>query len=340
MEKIKKILRPYYIKPVGFYRKKTRWYYLFINYFKDYLLFKKYSLAFNKKDIANKEADIILQYHGLEKGMLYTEMKKGFAKGRINNLHKLLNDKDVIKSITSRSQIKVGYQVMCKYYELHEEAGYNIESIFSKAQYENYKSILNSNYNDGFHGIIEWTKEDFFSSNNDNFEMFAHSRKSTRNFTGEKIPYDIINKAISLANTAPSVCNRQASHVYLIEDKKTIDNVLSVQGGFTGYTENVNQLLILTNDRKYYYSIGERNQAYIDGGLYLMNLLYSLHYYKIGNCPTHWGKTHSDEKKLSKYIIIPDSEVIICMIPIGILKSHFRTTLSERRKSTENLHRL
>lgn len=339
MEKIKKIFRPYYIKLFDYKRTMNNQVELIKNFIKDYNLYKKYSIVFKKSDIKNKEADIILQYHSIEKGMLFSSMKEGFAKYRIKNLHKLLTDEEVLNH-NNRSQIQVAYKVMCQYYDLHKTKGFDIEDIYSQEQYNFYKSQIISTDVESFSGFVVWTLDDFYNTNDKDFLHFAHSRKSTREFTGEVFSIELIEKVVHLANTAPSVCNRQASNVYLLEDKTKIDEVLEIQGGFAGYTENVNQLLILTNDRKYYYTVGERNQLYIDGGAYLLNLLYALHYYKIGNCPANWGKIFKDEERLSKIITIPKSEKIICMIPIGKLSNKFRTTLSQRRIATENFIRL
>jgi nitroreductase len=340
METVKKVLRPFYVwifdfEGTLFYKKL----YLILNYIEDWRLFKKYSIVFHKNDFKNKEADLILNYHSLEKGMLFSEMKKSFAPHRVTKLHQILKDKEIVAN-SNLSQVKVGYQVMCKYYELHKNKGYNISEIFNEEQYQFYKNILSENYSAEFSGILNWSKSKFFENSSKDFKDFANSRKSTREFTGEKIPDDILYNVIKLANTAPSVCNRQASNVYIVEDKRKIDEILKIQSGFAGYTKNVNQLLIVTNDRKYYYTIGERNQFYIDGGIYVMNLLYALHYYKIGNCPANWGKTSKDEKQLAKVITIPESEKIMCLIPIGELNNDFSTTLSKRRDVVENFIKL
>lgn len=338
MERIKKRLRPFYLWYFNFDSTKLgKRINLISNFYHDYILYKKYATAFSKKDLKNKEADLILNYHSLEKGMLFKKMKSGFAKNRILNLHKILNDKDIIKN-AHRSQIKVGYQVICKYYELHQAKNLDISEFYTEAQYDFYKSVLQNGYDDCFSGIYSWSKNDFYHDvQSKSFADFAKSRQSIRDFTGEKINQERIKKAIEIANTAPSVCNRQASNVYLIENKTKIDEILKVQGGFTGYTDNVNQLLIVTNDRKFYYTVGERNQFYIDGGLYLMNLLYALHYLQIANCPANWGKTKKDEDKLKPWIDIPESEKIICLIPIGEATESFNTTLSKRRPIEETL---
>ncbi|ACT91332.1 nitroreductase family protein [Dyadobacter fermentans] len=313
---------------------------LALNFYADYVLFKKHSTVFKVDNIKKIEAKIILDYHGLEKGMLFEQMKPAFAKERILRLHKYLNLEEVIRHAAQNSQLRVAYQVICKYYELHQQLQVDITSFYTEEQYKKYQKILGEASSPNFNGVIEYNREKFYGSNKSEFEVFAHSRKSIRDFTGEKIPKDVIDRAIELALTAPSVCNRQASNVYLIEDKEKIDRVLEVQGGFKGYGKNVSQLLILTNDRNFYYTIGERNQLYVDGGIFLMNLLYSLHYYEIANCPANWGKEVTAERKLSQFVTIPESQKIICIIPIGVSREKFRVTLSERRPLNEVLKTL
>ncbi|MEA9414114.1 nitroreductase family protein [Flavobacterium sp. PL02] len=307
---------------------------LLLNYIIDLQLYYKYSNVFKVDNFNKKEAKIILYYHSVEKGLLYQKIRPRFAQERIKNLHIFLNDATVIKK-SNLSQIRVAYQVMCEYYEFHLKIDVKIDDYFSQEQYSSYKKILSDAYDKSFSGAIEYKKDDFYMHNQSNFYDFSSSRKSIRDFTGELIDTELIEKAISLALNAPSVCNRQSSKVYLLQDKVKIDKVLSIQNGFTGHTENVNQLLIVSSDRNYFFSVGERNQLYIDGGIFLMNLLYCLHFYQIANCPANWGKTSKDEAKLSSVINIPASEKIICMIPIGIAKEDFKITLSQRRDLDE-----
>ena len=307
---------------------------LYLNYFKDFKLFYIHSNAFKIDSLEKIEATIILDYHSIEKGLLFKNMKPGFAEYRIKNLHQNLS-KDVVNSNINLSQINVAFQIMCEYYELHQKINFDISDYFTLEQYEFYKDSLKQSYSNIFKGAIEYQKEDFYQYNLQNFEIFSPSRKSIRNFTGEIIDISIIKKAVKLSLNAPSVCIRQSSKVYLLDKKQLIDEVLAIQGGMSGFTKNIHQLLILTTNRNYFYSIGERNQMFIDGGLFLMNLLYSLHYYKIANCPANWGKTIKEEKMLQQYIKIPESEKIICMIPIGVAEDSFRVPLSRRREVNE-----
>lgn len=307
---------------------------LFSNFLNDFNLYYKYSHIFKINNLNKIEAKIILNYHSVEKGFLFKNIKSRFAKQRIINLHELLMDQSVIDNC-NLSQIKVAYQVMCEYYELHLKLDENINDYFTVEQYAFYKNILSQTNDLHFSSAIGYQYDEFYKFNQCSFEDFSNSRRSIRNFTGEIVDIELVEQAIKLASNAPSVCNRQSSKVYLVDDKHKIDKVLEIQGGFDGYIKNVNQLLILTVDRNYFYNVGERNQFYIDGGVFLMNLLYSLHYYKIANCPANWGKLVKEEKLLENYIKIPESEKIICMIPIGIADNNFKVTLSKRRDVKE-----
>ncbi|WP_156305376.1 nitroreductase family protein [Sphingobacterium endophyticum] len=304
------------------------------NFLIDFIFYFKYSTVFSRRNFNKIESQIILDYHSVEKGLLFYRKKVRFAKNRIISLNRNLN-KDIVKNNSFKSQIQVAYKIMCEYYEFHLSEGVDIQNYFNERQYSYYKSVLGERYDSKFSGAIEYSKDDFYLKNSSDFYDFSFSRRSVRSFTGKLIPVSKISEAIKLAGNSPSVCNRQASKVYLVQDKDKIEKMLKIQGGFTGYSDNVGQLLILTTDRNYFYTVGERNQFYIDGGIFLMNLLYSLHFYKIGNCPANWGKTIVDEKKFNELIKISPSEKIICLIPIGEITDEFKICLSERREIEE-----
>ena len=312
---------------------------LILNYINDFKLYLKHSSVFEKDGLHKKECQLILDYHSVEKGLLFRNTKPRFAQQRIQNLHPNL-ELNIIKSNVCRSQIRVAYQVMCEYYELHQRMNVDISDYFTSIQYQEYKNILGDAYIAEFSGAIEYQRDNFYAPLSADFATFSNSRKSVREYTGTLVPHDRIEQAITLALNTPSVCNRQACKVYLLEDKTRIDKLLTIQGGLTGYTKNISQVLLLTVDRNYFYTVGERNQFYIDGGMFLMNMLYALHFYKIANCPANWGKLIQEEKKLAGIIDFPESEKIICVVPIGVAKDEFRVTLSQRRELNEVLIKL
>src|SRR5690554_1672113 len=87
-------------------------YYLFSNTFVDFKLYYKYSTIFKVDDLKKEEALLILDYHSIEKGMLFIDMKSRFAKNRVERIHKQLKSVNLLNHL-DRSQIKVTIQIMC-----------------------------------------------------------------------------------------------------------------------------------------------------------------------------------------------------------------------------------
>lgn len=305
---------------------------LIVNAYIDGKLFYRHSMVFKQNTFNKIESRIVLHYHGIEKGFLHSNFRFRFAEARIKELIKLLTLDEVVKS-KDKTQIAAAYLAMCKYYERHESNNIDISDYFTKEDYEFFKKLTTLD----LCIIKDYDKNSYFEHVNDNFLDFSKSRSSVRSFTGEKIPFQTIEKVIEIAKNAPSVCNRQPTKVYYVENKEKIDKVLQIQGGLTGYTNGISQLMVVVSDRNYFYSVGERNQLYVDGGIFLMNLLYALHFYKIAACPAHWGHNNDKDKQIMRELSLSESEKVICVIPIGIPKDKFKTTLSLRRDNNEIL---
>ena len=67
---------------------------------------------------------------------------------------------------------------------------------------------------------LQSTKDDFEA-----FSLIAHSRHSVRNYSSRTISEEIIAKAVELAQTAPSACNRQATKIYAITSTSKINAI-------------------------------------------------------------------------------------------------------------------
>lgn len=302
------------------------------SYLNDYKLFKRDATMVKKDNFRKIETHIILNYHSLEKGLLHDNLRLGFGRLKVIELIEYLQSYEV-KAHLNESQITAACLVLKKYFEIHQENNFNISDYYTKENYEFFKihSIKKMN------PVIEKTKNIFFNKKNENFYDFSFSRNSVRHYSGELISKDKIKDVISLARNAPSVCNRQGSRVYLVEDSKKVDKLLQIQGGLQGFMKNINQVLVITGDRNGYYAIGERNQLFVDGGLFIMNLLYALHHYEVAACPAHWCYEDSVDDKVRELLGMKDSEKIISLITIGKPTDKFKVTLSLRRDTSEIL---
>lgn len=306
---------------------------LSLRFYHDFRLFYIYSSVIKKETFGKIESEITLRYHSIEKGFLYNPTRPRFAKKRIEELIILMKNIEFEK-YGQRVQIQSALLNLCKYYEFHLDEGTDISDYYKREEYDIFKQQLKLS-----HEPIKYhTKKSFFKYKNSDFINFSISRASVRNFTGEKIANEVLQKAVDLANYSPSVCNRQPVNVHIVDNKNKIDRILEIQGGLKGYSNSLYQLIVITSDRNYFYTTGERNQLYIDGGIYLMNLLYALHFYGIGACPAHWGLPYHADKRVKEILKLKPSEQVISLVAIGVPTDEFPTTLSLRKSSNENLY--
>ena len=118
-------------------------------------------------------------------------------------------------------------------------------------------------------------------------------------------------------------------YVYLAEEDKK--QVLSCQGGNAGFGETVKGVLVVTTDTSRFFSVGERNQCWIDGGLFSMSLVYALHSLGLGSCCLNWSVEKDTDQKLRRITGIPQSEVVIMMIGVGHLPEKLVVARSMRK---------
>lgn len=317
-EKIKKVAAPF----------RLLWGYYF-----DSKKFKKGSFEFNRNrlSIDNLRGKITFEYHAIEKGLIHDDLRLGFGVKRISELLRLLNIWKDRNIDTSDKRYQAGISVLERYIEVHEMNNFNVDNL--KKQVISLKGETNIKVTAG---EITLKKEDILSNAKGDFYKFSYSRHSIRDFSNEKISLKKLEEAVTLAGNAPSACNRQSSKVYLIQDEDTIGETLKIQNGIQGMAKNISALLLVTADNQYFGSLNERNQSFIDGGIFTMNLLYSLTYYDIANCVLNADLNTKSETKIKKLFNVSNREDLIAFIAIGSYPDEFKVPVSTR-DTTEDI---
>lgn len=163
------------------------------------------------------------------------------------------------------------------------------------------------------------------------FDHIAHSRHSIRNFSHENVLEKDIVKAVKMAQTAPSACNRQATRIYAITDKAKIDQLKQRHGGIRTFGQP-GVIFAITQNLNLYTSEYERNTWLVDGGIFCMNLLYALNSVGIVNCPVIWGGMDDEDKFLSELTGIPDNERTVILVVGGYApEEEVKTPCSPKR---------
>lgn len=286
-------------------------------------------------------ARIIHRYHPVEKGLTMPEMRLGFGKENILELIndcgeyslKYLDEQRLLNS-ESYAQYLHALSVLNEYLKVHKEHQYKIEDTI----FHGIELLTQSEPGADGTGQVDMTRDEFFRDVEFSFKNFALSRHSLRNFKGAVSIDDIIS-AIDIAQGSPSACNRQPTRVHIVEKNSLIKNVLDLQGGNRGFGHLVDKLLVVSAELSGYRSIGERNNLYVDGGLYAMSLLYALHCYKIGACSLNWCATPDQDNKLREILPIPESQTVVMMIACGGVPENFKLAASKRYASSHVIHR-
>jgi hypothetical protein len=271
---------------------------------------------------------IIREYHVVEKGLTMPDTRLGFGKLVLISLcnNCMLFIKQYGKD---DEQLRHAVGVIYEYIEFHESHKFALDKTVIDAV-EKLKNRFESKID-----ILPQrnvTDDEYWQNSNTNFEAFSNSRSSVRNFSQQEVPIESIIKSIELARNTPSACNRQSWRTYVFTNKEKFSKILEVQGGNRGFGNLANKVIVITGEIGVFLGNNERNQVYVDGGLYAMNLLYTLHYHKIATCILNCSVTVDQDKKLRAICNIKPSEVFIAMIICGNLPELFKIAVSKRYK--------
>lgn len=257
-------------------------------------------------------SNIIRNYHVLEKGLTMPERRLGFGQDRV----KLLIE-DCLLYINlygnDNNQLQHGINVVDEYYSVHLESNLKLSNDLVNLT----KRLLESRVLAEKTHQIEISSEAFFINGGSSFDYFSNSRSSIRNYSTVPLPIERILNSLELVRNTPSACNRQTVRTYVFTNREQIKEILKTQGGNRGFGHLADKLVIVTSDVSVFISTAERNQSFIDGGIYAMNLLYALHFNKVAACILNCSHTPQKDRILRDLCGIKESQVFIAMISCG-----------------------
>lgn len=293
----------------------------------------QYAGVFNPQTKENLIARIIHTYHGLEKGLTMPNRRMNFGHEAVLSLISLIEEYVEVYGAPT-GQVKHGIGVLKAYIIMHQNFDCGEDTVYWTRIHS-----LTDKYPEISPAIQKHTTEEkFYSHVNSDFEHFAKARHTLRHYCGT-ISEDDIHKAVELAMTAPSACNRQPVRVHCISDKVLKDKVLELQSGNRGFGTDADKILIVTGDLSDICWVDERYDLYTNCGIFIMNLCYSLFFYKIAHCVLNWSILVNPEKDkiLHKIAGIPENEIVAAIFTCGKAPKEFDVADSPRRDVTEIL---
>ncbi len=276
-------------------------------------------------------SQMVIFSHSIEKGLAMSQKRYGFGQPKIRMLVELCNRYlDLYGDYPSR--LEDSLRVLAEYNQLHKSKGatldedvqQSLDSLFARTT-GHWASSQTKHI----------TKQDYFADTNQSFAQFSASRHSIRDFSGRIVPYDTMEQVFALAQNAPSACNRQATRVYAVYNEQLIAKLVDLQNHGRGFADNARPLLVITTELQSW-GVGEEwFGGYVDAGIYMMNLLYSLHYYKVAAVPLNWYADESSQQQIHELLNIPSSQEVVAFIACGEPTNEFNLVTSTRRDARE-----
>lgn len=275
-------------------------------------------------------ADIVMNYHVLEKGLTMPARRKNFGHAAILQLAAKAGQ--FLKTYGEAPQVLHAIGCLRAYDALHDHADHAADPTFWNAFDDALARLPQTPPATQPHT----TREAFFAASQAPFEAFARSRHTLRHYAGP-LPIERVRAAVALAvDTAPSACNRQFTRVRCVSDHAVIAKLLEIQGGSRGFGHLADKLLVITADLDDAFSGGERNEPYVEGGILLMNLAYALHCHRIAHCILNcFFDTPRDNAFRALLPGLPQTELLIAAIACGEAPAEFDVAASPRRPLSE-----
>lgn len=295
----------------------------------------KYNASIDTEEDKVKYQYVILRLnHTIEKGQSMRNPKRGYGQKKV--LHIL----DVLEDYFNRYGTDDGFLVY-PLSTIKEYIGYTLNTGVEIPYIEERFKILCDKCkihtfikNSGTYVLARQQVEEKCKGD---FSSLLYSRHSIRYFKPMTVSQDILDKALTLAQRTPSACNRQGWKTHIYFNEKSIE-LIKWQTGARGFESEIRTSIVVTANLKAFLSY-EVFQAYVDGGLYAMNLINSLHSLGIGTIPLSLGFTCQKLSTIHQFDI-PQDEVPILIIGCGYMEDTFKVAASDRKniKLTNTYH--
>jgi nitroreductase len=299
-------------------------------YYHDFSRFARFSGALeDRASITTRLARVTKAYHMIEKGLALPEPRPGFGRGYAKEpIGLLLKEVPELESDDlSGVETKGARSSLAEYVAWHDKLGHRVDPKIRDF------ASLDLPGTCGGTTLIE--RRVIHSAAMIDFETFARSRHSIRNFTGQAVEENTIRESVALALKSPRVCNRESRRVHAAFSESARAKMLAVQNGNRGFGHLAGAVLMITVDLGNFVDFGERNQGWIDGGIFAMTLAFALHAKGLGTCMLNASNKTWQDRQVRNSLDLAESEVVITFMAVGHIPDHLKVAVSPTPELTQ-----
>jgi len=164
---------------------------------------------------------------------------------------------------------------------------------------------------------------------------FLSARHSARRFTASPVPEQVVLDCVEMALTSPSACNRQLIHFFCVEEETARRRLYDTLHGTGGVDFEQAHLGVITYDVSSLGFYGERNQGYLNAGLFAMSLVLAFHWKGLGSCLLQVGNSYAQERALAEALGLPPNHRLAVAVAYGYPREEEVVPASVRKPPTE-----
>jgi nitroreductase len=278
-------------------------------------------------DAERLAAHITMDYHRLEKGMALPNPRHGFGRDVALRL---------VRSVR-RYEDRYGRSDVTGFARsaLESYRQFSLGKLDTKLEAELGEFLDTSATGSCRAGVDALTSQTLFPFDSDSAQRFLRSRRSVRQFDGRPVPQAVLREAARIAQQAPSVCNRQSARIFASNQRARMDEMLGFQNGNRGFGDRLGAVIVVAADMRAFTSLGERNQCWVDGGIFAMSMALALHSLHVGACMLNWSVEPGRDRALRRSLGIDDHYAIITMMGAGYAPERLTVAASPRRSTDE-----
>ncbi|MFE7423135.1 nitroreductase family protein [Rhodococcus sp. NPDC057529] len=262
-------------------------------------------------------------YHSLEKGLAMEVPRAGFGVRKIPSILAAIRELEATGNVSVATRGARGS--VRSYVRFHDERGLAMPAHLE----EELRAFAAESGDEPLPGgAVTLTRKEIKEATDFDYDRFIKTRYSVRHFTGEDVAPSDVRTVVGQALKSPRVCNRESRRIYAAYEPELRNNLLSYHHGNSGFGHKLGAVLVVAVDIREFDMIGERNQPWIDGGLFAMSLVYGFHAAGLGTCVLNWSEDREHDQVLRNAFHIPDNEVVITLIGVGHLPEQFDVAAS------------
>ena len=298
----------------------------------DYWRFRKHAAPFRRfSNDSQRHAFLLMLLHSIEKGLALPSPKDFFGQDKRDLIIRTYNA--IRFDDKTRWLHCYTLNVMTTYLDhLVSAAAAPPEYIESIRQFTD--SLQDKQpKTESIGGTIETKSSHVPKWTRDEVVKFFESRHSTRKFRKGTINKEPLLLASQMAQSGPSACNRHPCKVHFIEKGETMERVLEMQKGNRGFGTEFSQVAVVTCDLSAALDATERNQPWVEGGLFSMSLILAFHSMGYGTCSLNWSAELAQDDAIRATGIVKEQDCVIMLIGLGLLRERYTVAASTRAKA-------